>query len=273
MKRGNLFTVNLDGNGGIDESAFVLRRESAELREAREALDGRLTRLLRGSVRRALLLTFAVWGPLIVGVLLLWRAVTDWIETGAPALPALVAGIVLLAVAGVLFLVRRRLDNEERTEREGEALNCAYGELNARAKAELGVPEDAAETEVLSEMYTEETPLPCEAYTGESVSIFLSEDSLCFFYGSEVIGIPLSSIEELAHVEEEITLDSWNREEPFDGEKYRAYGIVKTEVDQYEERYTLRGYSALRFTHMDTSLELFPPYESAAVEALLDGRK
>ena len=268
MKRENLFKNNLDSECIIDHEEFVLRRESDELTEKRNELDNRLGEEVKKTIQKGL---FFFAGPLfglILGILFAVIAVDEYLKTNTlQPLPTLFA-VLSLCAALVIFLISKK--KHEEIDPKFDNLDHEYGDLTTLSKTELHVPENAPTIEIFTDLYSEEDNESDGVYTNEETTVFEENGMLCFYYGSAVIGFPLSEIEAIVKTDLPIFFSSWDKEVPYDGDEYAQYNIQLNKIDKYNENYTMTGYYSLRFTHSGTPFEVvIPPYEIAPVLEIL----
>ncbi len=273
MTRENMFRIDLDNDANeIENQSLILRRENAELTQKRKELDEEFGKALHKSLNKdigkMLLLILSPFALLGLGGLLL---------AFGPNILALKAVAVILMLAGAALLIynykkqKSEDTDEDEFDEELDSVDDAYGIFNKQVKKELQVPFDAQEVEVFTTMYSKDADKTKKlVYTNDTPSAFVEDGKLCFWYGSAVIGFPMSEIEALVKVNDPITFDSWMADDPYDGLKYAKYDITMKEVE-YEEHYTMRGYYSLRFTHDGTPFELlFPLFDADKLLKLID---
>ena len=265
MERENLFTCNLDDEDSIiDREEFILRKESEALAEKGKALMEQVLSSMDKGLKKKIFLAVLPFFLLLIGCLSVRYAVSGYQDTHAlPLTPSLIA-LFSFFFAGVLFFVSKKKEKEEEAK-EKASLNAFDGDFDAfqkERKKDLAVPEDATELEVFATAYSKDDPYKDGAYTNESVEIFGEGGKLCLLYGGVVIAIPVSEIHAFVKVDAPILFDTWMKDVSHDRGDFLQYNIQKTEIDDVEERYSMQGYYALRFTHEETPFEiLIPLYE------------
>ena len=273
MERKNIFSTNVDSEPIIDNEAFVLRRESAEIAAKRKELGEKLSEALKKAIKKSILRTLPAYITAGVGILL-GTIAFDKMESGEkfPIALGVIAG-VLIVVGIVLAIIHHKKTKaeENKPDKNLELLDKLYGDFDEEVKKDLGVPSDAPELEIFIHTYSTDDKKKKETvYELYPTIAFIEDDKLCFWYGESVIGFPMSEIEALVKVNTPITFGSWTSDDPHDSPKYAQYGIEKKEVG-YEKQYTMTGYYSLRLAHEDESFELlFPLFDAEKLLKLLD---
>ena len=285
MERKNIFTINLDDDANaIENQSLILRRESAALAEKRKELDKdfekAIHKTINSGVGKMLLRMLAPLIMLLVGIVMASQTIEKLEATGAIPPALAIASGALIVVSLILLYINRKKEKAEEENEESEpneilnSVDDAYGLFNKQVKQDLRVPFDACEVEVFTTMLSKDTDKNKPfAYTNDTPSAFVQDGKLCFWYGSAVIGFPMSEIEALIKVNAPITFDSWMADDPYDGIKYAQYGITMKEVNQIEEHYTMTGYYSLRIVHDGTPFELLFPLFGAEKLLELIGRE
>ena len=186
--------------------------------------------------------------------------------------------VFFLCPAGyVTFFILASVFNRK-AEKAGNDPETADAVMNARETNRelyhsLGVPDDAAATEVLMFFYkTRDGKLTMysknqNSYTNITMRAFRTDAYLCFADISDLYSVPLACIKDIRVIDDKtITIAAWNKDEPISAEKYRKYCINQTNVGQY----SVRGYCVLEFEYEGENWEIwFPPYEEEALRMLL----
>lgn len=273
MTRENMFLIDLDDDANeIEHPSLILRRESAALTARRDELDKEFGKALHKSIKKDVgKMLFRLLSPLALlglgGLLLAFE----------PSLLALKVVAIILMLTGAALLIynckkqKSKEPNEDELDEELDSGDDTYSMFNKQVKKELHVPFDAQEVEVFTTMFSKDTDKKEKTvYTNDTPSAFIEDGKLCFWYGSSVVGFPMSEIEALVKVNNPITFDSWMADAPHDGIQYAKYDIKMKEVD-YEEHYTMKGYYSLRFMHEGTPFELlFPLFNADKLLKLID---
>jgi hypothetical protein len=255
MSRENLFSINLDSEKVIDREELILRKESDELAAKRAELNKRLSGDILKSVNKSV---FSSLFPIIstfIAFVLCAIALRD--EGKISPLPFALAGVFL--VMAVVLVARNKKREKSNDDHDLDAIDGEYAVFNELVKKELGIPEKAKEIEIFTDMYSEEDKDADKIYTNDTAYVFKEGDIFCFGYGSVVLGIPLSAIESIVRVDEEVAFESWGKDVPYDRGNYMQYKIKKIEVDKYDEYYSMNGYYSLRFTELATDFEVVIP--------------
>lgn len=147
----------------------------------------------------------------------------------------------------------------------------AEAEEAARVKAELGIPESAADMDFLSLFYkeTEEGPVPYRSFDFMTMEMFVFSDDGFLHVAdySNVYSIPKSNIKNFEKVEKSVFVLGWSKEEAITSDTYAPYEMTETE----------EGYISLPYYYSATvktddgeefSLDL-PPYEAKALANML----
>ena len=261
MERKNMFSINLDDDSVIDSEELILRRESAELFQKREALSDQLSDALKKNLKKSL---YRILPPYImagIGVLLGSTAFEiAESEEKFPIALGIIAGLLLVVgIAWIMIAAKKAKAGDEEPDENLECLDKEYDAFNAQVKQELQIPAQAADVEVFVTMHSAARDKKATfAYTNDTPSAFVEDGKLCFWYGEAVVGFSMSEIESLAKVNKPITFDTWLADDPHDSLKYVRYDIEKKETN-HEEQYTMTGYYSLRFNHECEPFELLFP--------------
>ena len=139
--------------------------------------------------------------------------------------------------------------------------------------AELGVPADAKEVDVLSFFYKVkdgnlkvcEKGMQITQYFNPVFKVFADTEHLYLANLEGKYAFPLSSIVKIHTVNKRIRIESWNKEEPFNKGIYKQY---KLSEDQYDCIHC-KDYHILEFNHKGESWGIyFPCYELPVFEEL-----
>lgn len=272
MNRQNLFSINIHDTNVIDNEAFVLRRESAELSAKREKLNEELSQAFHKTIKKAILRMLPAFLACALGLILGSVAFETFQSNEVfPTILGILAGMLL--VAGIVYGAinhKKQKENENKPDKDMEALDEKYEDFHTTVKSELGIPENAPQVDILTYRYSNNDQKIKSLIDMDTANVFVEDGKLCFWYGEAVIGFPMSEIEALVKVNEPITFDSWMPDDPHDSLKYAQYGIEKKKVD-YDEQYTMKGYYSLRLTHEGEPFELiFPLFDAEKLLKLLD---
>lgn len=272
----NVFSINVTNksNEAFDGVVFMTHSVSKEHERDAEALSEEIERVRKSTEfpygLRILKYVLAVF------VLLCLRAITSSEVTVAEAYenaPLLfyIVGICIVLFIALIVFERKRLKNMKKSG--------ALEEVNAKAlimldasKQELGVPNDAADMDVLLFRYKEKNgktkidDIFGVKYINLEVNVFVDSGALCFATSMERYSIPLSSIMRVRKVKKSITLPGWNKDEPHNKGEYKQFRIAWS-----HDMYTIKGYYCLSIVHNLEEYELFvPEYEINTLRRFLD---
>ncbi len=269
MERENLFRVNLDKDDvEIDRGEFILRRESAAVAAEREALNEKLSKSILRSVVgvhgvMSIFFVLCLIGGLFCGLMTL----VEYLENKALSEALLAMAVILLALSVVFLVLKVVFGKKEGKNDSVDAIDDELGRLNEISKRELRVPSDARKVELFGRFYHEGSA-PDEPYDVDEMDVFEEDGNLCLHHVGVVIAVPIASIEAVVKLGDTITFSDWMKDEEYDSEPYAQYHIVKRQVGEYEEEYSMNGYCSIRFLREGTPFELIVPlYE---VEPFLD---
>ncbi|MBE6589561.1 MAG: hypothetical protein E7643_05215 [Ruminococcaceae bacterium] len=270
MARENLFKINVDDDSVIDFEEFILRRESDELAAKRKELSQRLETTLEKTVKKGLLLFLVPFVSLMIGVLCVILTLEGYFEDGTVSPLPVLAAILFFCVAAVTYIVYRRHSKKEELDTDLDSVGNEYTTLNDRSRAELNIPENAPAIEIFTDMYSADDDEKNSVYSNDEATVFEENGILCFYYGSAVIGVPISEIEAVVKSDGSVSFEFWNKDIPYNRGDYMQYKIEKHKVDEYDENYSMTGYYSIRFTHSGTPFEIIVPlYDITPVLAIL----
>ena len=180
------------------------------------------------------------------------------------------AAILVWVVLSILSAKRRKgvLDSQETTETVSE-LEQSLDEIYE----ELGVPENAADVDILAFRYVVKNGEPIVksnmfssiSHANVEIKAFVENGSLFIVDVEHCFELPLSKITAIKTVKKTAILPGWNKnEEPY-SPKYKEYNITK---DKYENLY-IRHYHILEIDRLGEKYGLyFPSYELPIFEEL-----
>lgn len=260
MKRENLFRINMEKDEMvIDREAFILRRESAPIKAERNELDGKLAKSILKSVfgiQSVATLFFGVFliAGLCCGLVTLFR----YFEIKVLSVLPLCMAFLFLIVSGVFWVLKKMLDKKNEENDPVDAMDDEYDRLNAISKRELKIPSDAKTVKIFGHFY-EGDSIPNEPYDVDEVAIFEEDGKLCLHHIGFVIAVPIDSIEAVVKLGDTITFNDWMKDVPHDSDEYLQYHIVKRQVNEYDEEYSMNGYYSIRFTGEGIPFEILVP--------------
>lgn len=147
-------------------------------------------------------------------------------------------GAMLVTFSILLFIGKKK---EKETMEEGGADKVSV-DLDAVVQSiyrELGVPENAAEVDVLSYCYVEkegkihvkERGMSLTPYQNMSMVAYVENDALCLVNLDGKYVFPLSDLRAIREIKKHISVPSWNKALSPDSEAFKPYQLT---VDGYE---------------------------------------
>ncbi len=259
---------------------FIVQAPSPELLSALQRSKGKLDTAEK-KAKLPLILRIVEWITAIAGVAILlgiFKATTD--EDPVPfskilnEMPELiVAGLVLVAIALLIQFFEKRRENSVYTSDEN---NLTLSHLVSSVDtifSDLGVPENAREVDILSFLYKDkegEAKLTVKAkqnfmFLNQSFKIFADPKTFYLVNIEGKFAFSRRDVKAIRTVSKRATLNEWNKDYPFDDERYKKYKIV---MDQYGVIYVKNYY----ILELDIDGQIwgiyFPPYELPLFEAL-----
>lgn len=179
--------------------------------------------------------------------------------------------IVLVCVLSMIASKRKAAVAEsEETEKAADALD----ELMAISYAELNVPADAAEMDVLFFRYKMKDGEPVVKSVGfqpfthfnVNMKVYRTDDMLMLSDLDSVYAFPVSALREIRTVKKKISVHTWNKEQAPNEAPYAAYKLT---VNPNLGAIFFKPYHVLLLEVEGEELGiLFPPYELPLVERL-----
>ena len=193
------------------------------------------------------------------------------IMKNAPLL--VIGGGVALVVWAVMFYLSIKRARRVAEQGNVQEISDALDKSMADAYRALGVPQDAANADVLAFSYRvkegaikpHSSPLQTTPYLNLDLKAFVEDGNLCLADLECVHAIPLSSLVKIHTVQKRISIPVWSKEiEPREG-VYKAY---KMSVDKLGDVF-FKPYHILEFTQNGEAWGVyFPCYELPTFEAL-----
>lgn len=259
MERENLFRVNIDKDeGSIDREEFILRRESASVRAIRKELGEKLSKSIMKSALGAhsLMRFFSVFFC-IAGICCAVASLSYYSKNGVASGPILFLSIFFFALAG--FCVIKKVYDKKKGESDPiDTVGDEYDRLNEIARRDLRVPSDAKTVELFGHFYRENSTIS-ESYDVDQMVIFEEDGKLCLQHVGIVIAVPIDTIEAVVKVKDNISFSDWMKDVSYDSDEYSQYHIVKRQVNEYDEEYSMNGYYSIRFSKEGAPFELLVP--------------
>lgn len=187
----------------------------------------------------------------------------------APWIFWLCAGFLLAWAICKIFAVKK--SNDVLSSEEGSYTLAKFDNAYDAVLAELAVPHDAKEVDILCLYYKEKDGninirKNYEYYINSVFRIFAEQDTL---YLADIEGkyaFPLSNFTAIHTVKKSFTLMSWNKEEQFNKDRYKQFKLSKDSAGDI----ICRSYCIAEFEHNGTAWGIyFPCYELPIFEELL----
>lgn len=257
----NLFAIDMDKEYGEFEP-FVLRRVESELSEKQDEALQKLEDHQKRSQLPALLSivkSLCIWFFLIVLISI--------IKVGKEAFsnaPVLCYAGILCGIIGIALWIFER--KKIKTVAESEDLQEDVKSAVAYAQKcffELGVPDDAKNTDIFSKPYVMKNGKEKKAngmfeYVNNEAYLFREGNTLCIADVQTVYGLPIEDMTGIYKVNKRASFMGWNKEENFNKAPYKQYKMTS---NQYGVIFT-KTYYSLRFSGFGEEYELlFPAYE------------
>lgn len=178
-----------------------------------------------------------------------------------------------IAVWGVLKLLSNKKAKETIESDEGKLTTSRLDSVINTIYAELGVPESAPETDILSfsykmkngEVHAKGTGWEFTEYNNPVYKVFTDGTNLCLANMDGRYDIPLEELTRIKTVRKSIVVPYWNKEESVRKGRYKQY---KLSVDK-QECVHVKPYHILEFTHCGEKWGIyFPCYELPLFEKL-----
>ena len=182
-------------------------------------------------------------------------------------------GVACLVVYVILEILSKRKEKEMLSADESQQTLDDMDRIHDSIFAELAVPPDAKEVDILNFFYkvkngeikVQENSAVIAPYFNPIVRIFADSENLYLANMDGKYAFPLSGLKAITTVKKKIRVESWNKEDDLDSEKYRQYKLT---TDEYDCFYC-KSYHILE---LDLSGEQwgiwFPCYELPAFEQL-----
>ncbi|MBE6634026.1 MAG: hypothetical protein E7620_06765 [Ruminococcaceae bacterium] len=186
----------------------------------------------------------------------------------APAL--IVSGFLCLLLGAALWIYERVIRRSAENSNAAEQLNRDMERLLPAIRADLQVPENACELDILIYRYKEkngEAAPVSYPLANFQISAFLTGNRLCLADVEHRYEFPLEELKRLRAVDKRVLLSGWNKPiSPMDP-LYKPHKLSVTHAGLI----SCRGYLALELERDGTAYEIrFPAYERAAVETLTE---
>ena len=221
----------------------------------------------------SLVLGVTVIGGLVKGVTTSEGRLLDNLKEGFANAPYLfIIGPVFLLVFAVLAIYGKRMDKTAFESEELEELTEEGDALLAEIKAELSIPDDALQLDVLCYPYKVKKNGDVRPYndfathTPFEMFVYKADESLCIANCESVYKIPLSQITGIEKRDEKIKLMCWNKEEEINSEKYEHY---KMSIDNFGIVHAKGYYSIMISSDFGEYFIDVPSYEIDAFRSII----
>ena len=259
-----------------DGAHFVGQKASGQLkrdlekfaREGESTLEGAQLPSWLGLVKTLALLGFAI--VLLASFKNLGELSISEMYHNAPVV--FIIGVVCLAVWFVLYLLEKSIMKKAGESGELEKLSSRAEDLKARSEAELGIPHNAPEVDVLSFVYTEKDgeikvkKQMLYTYENNIMRLFRDGDKLCLANMTEVYEFPIDGFEKYLLKKKSVDMGFWNKKEKHNKGRYKEF---KVKVNEYGV--VTSKYCAAQFNSGSKDYEIFfPTYELDTFRRILD---
>lgn len=182
-------------------------------------------------------------------------------------------GGVCLAIWLILAAIGRKKKAEVMSSDESTYTSSNLDSISSNIFAELGVPADARDVDILSFTYKNKKGTAVAVtkgfartpYTNYEYKIYVQDGSLCLANLEHRYEFPLSELRAIRTVKKRIAMAQWNKEMGYNDGIYSVYKITK---DQYD-CYYIKPYHILEFEHNGDLWGIyFPCYEKPIFEKL-----
>ncbi len=263
----------------VNGDEFITKKPSVALSDAWEQASDNVENVI-DKAKLSLPARIFGWICIIVTVLAVGAIGTLWSEEDI-ALTTLYQtipwvfwiGMIALIGAIVFGVSANRHFKKTLESDEGEVAFSAVDSASDSVFAELGVPSDAFEIDLLSAGYRlkngepvhYEPWLPTHYYTTLIFSAYREGNALCLTNGDGVHTFPLSALRKIQTVKKSIVTDAWNKDEPHNKGVYKPYKIREDE----DGNYISKPYYILTLEYAGEEWGIyFPCYELPAIEDL-----
>ena len=260
----------------VNGTEFITQKTSQATKESLDnAVDNNVELINKAKLPLPLRIIQGVCG--FAGAIIAAAIVRQWdgeepistLYTSAPAL--FIICVVCLAVWGIIKLAANKKAKTVIESDEGNLTKSRLDSIVNSIYAELSVPSDAPDTDVLSfcykvkdgEIRPKTTGLDMTPYLNVICKVFSDEEYLHIANVSEKYSIPLEALKRIITVKKSIVLPHWNKDEAPRKGRYKEY---KLSVDK-EDNIHIKPYHILEFEHNSEMHGIyFPCYELPVFE-------
>lgn len=180
----------------------------------------------------------------------------------------IVVGFACFLFGAALWVYERVIRRSTENSDETLQLNRTLEHLIPAMRADLSVPENAAELDILIYRYKEKdgeaTPVALPL-TNFQISAFCLGNRFCLADLEHRYDFPLEEFKGLRAVEKRVMLSGWNKPTSWKEPDFKPYKLSVNNMGWI----SCRGYLVLELEHNGEAYMIeFPAYERAAVEAL-----
>lgn len=182
-------------------------------------------------------------------------------------------GVACLVVYVILEILSKRKEKEMLSADESQQTLDDMDRIHDSIFAELAVPPDAKEVDILNFFYkvkngeikVQGNSAVIAPYFNPIVRIFADSENLYLANMDGKYAFPLSSLKTITTVKKNIRVESWNKDDDLDSEKYKQYKLT---TDKYDCFYC-KSYHILELELSGEKWGIwFPCYELPAFEQL-----
>lgn len=155
----------------------------------------------------------------------------------------ILAAPVCLIVWLLLRIREKKLASTVIESAEYEQLDRDAERLFGDIQAELGVPNDAVSIDAILERYIIKNGEPkhrdfgINPYINIETKMYIKEERLCIADLQNLWEVPLTSLDSIELVNKKIGFPFWNKEEPYNSEKYKPFKITVNNYGQFFSKY------------------------------------
>ena len=165
--------------------------------------------------------------------------------------------MIFAIVARFIKFRSKKTDKPIKPSKKMLELDEELGKINKVIEKELGVSDYARDVEVFLNFYDEKEG----DLANDKAKIFEEGENICIYYDGIVLSIKKASFEEIVKIDEEIYLDEWHKDVPYDRGRYMEYKIEKIDESNrgiYKD-FRMKGYYSVRFSQEDKEYEILVP--------------
>lgn len=264
-------------NTQTDGEIFICERPSESQTDLMDKSYENLTEIdKKARLPRAVNLLRIISGYIfLIGTVVLIRSIEskeDFILL-LEKLPWLLAVVVTMGILwGVLTWAARKKAKAIMESDESKMLVDRYDSVMQNALSALGVPPTAKTVDCFCLCYTIKAsgkikilPMGAAQFSNVALHAFMESGVLYIADPYQKYAVPRSEITAIKLIKKHTTMNSWNKETPFNKGEYKPFKIARDNNGVYR----LRRYYALEILHNgEVYLLYFPPYELSVFSEL-----